>query len=111
MTLKQGEDGDRELFKNLFRSLMEPQRRRILFNLLEHNPQNGLVIPEKVHLGETELTDLNLELVHNHLPVLEDAGLIRWDREADELHRGPRFAEVRDLLAAIRAHDPISIEE
>lgn len=111
MALEQGEDGDRELYNSLFRSLQEPARRRILFNLLEHNPQEALMVPEEVHAGETELEDLNIELVHNHLPMLEEAGLVRWEREAGKLHKGPRFAEVRQLLAAISDHDPIVTDE
>lgn len=107
MSLEQGEDGDRELFNSLFRSLQEPERRRILFNLLEHNPRGHLPVPEGIHIGETELENLDIALTHNHLPMMEGAGLIRWDREAGAVHRGPKFAHVRELLEAIRDHDPI----
>jgi predicted transcriptional regulator len=107
MPLQQGEDGDRELYNSLFRSLKKPQRRRLLFNLLEHNPQEPLSLPEGVHVGEMELATLNLTLRHHDLPMMEGAGLIRWDREADEVHKGPKFAHVRELLEAIKAHDPI----
>ena len=107
MALKQGEDGDRELYNAVFRSFQAPERRRILFGLLEHNPQEALLVPEDVHVGERELEELNVKLVHHHLPLLEEQGLIRWDRDAEQLHKGPRFREVRDMLEAVRQYDPI----
>lgn len=111
MSVKQGEDGDRALFNAVYRCLQAPERRRILFRLLEHNPQEALLVPEDVYVGERELTTLNVELVHSHLPLLEEAGLIRWDRDANKLHKGPTFGTVRDLLESIDEHDPIITEE
>lgn len=110
MALKQGEDGNREVFNALYRALGKPERRRILFRLLESNPNDGLFIPEDIHVGETELSQLHIELVHVHLPMLEEAGLIRWNRDAEHLSRGPNFADVGDVITAISEHDPVTLD-
>jgi len=39
---------------------------------------------------------------HLHLPTLEEAGFIRWDRENDRVTKGPRFEEVEPLLHRLR---------
>ena len=111
MPLREGEDGHAELYNTLYRSLQRPVRRRLLFNLLEHNPKDALLVPENVHVGETELDRLNLELIHHHLPLLEEAGLIRWDRESGRVHKGRNIAEIRGSLEAIRENDPLRNEE
>lgn len=107
MALQQGEDGDRELYNSLFRCLQKPARRRILFGLIEKERREPLAVPEDVHTGEKKLETLQVELAHNHLPMLQEAGLIRWDRTSHHLYRGPRFDVVRELLNVISDHDPI----
>lgn len=111
MSLEKGEDGDRVLYNAVYRALQAPERRRILFRLLEHNPQEAVLVPEDVHVGERELAELNIDLTHSHLPMLEGAGLIRWDRDTDQIHTGPKFGRIRGLLASVREHDPIVTEE
>lgn len=107
MPLQQGEDGDRELYDSLFRCLQKPVRRRILFSLVDNGPRKPLLVPEDAHVGEMDLEKLHLELHHCHLPTLEVAGFIQWDPESRRVHRGSRFAEIRELLEAISDHDPI----
>lgn len=105
MPLEAGEDGDKEVRNRLFRALQSPVRRRILFNLLEHNPQQGLLVPEDVHVGKKPIDQLNLELTHNHLPLMEQAGFIRWDRAVNQIHKGPEFDEISGLLRLIDEHE------
>ena len=107
MPLEQGEDGDSDLYNSVYQSLQKPERRRILFSLLEHNPQEALIVPEDVHIGEKDIETLNIALIHHHLPMLEEAGLIRWDRDASKLHKGHRFSKVANLIEAIKAEDPM----
>lgn len=102
MPLKKAEDGDLELYSELFRCLGHPTRRRILFELLDRDPQAALNAPDDVHVGGEDLDRLKSALTHNHLPVLVEAGFIRWDREAGEVHHGPKFVHVQDLLTSIR---------
>ena len=49
-------------------------------------------------MGESELEDLQVELFHTHLPMLEEAGFIRWDRGAHEVVKGPNFDELRQFV-------------
>ena len=51
MPQEEGESGDAELYNTVYRSLQKPVRRRLLFNLLEHNPQEALLVPEDVHMS------------------------------------------------------------
>lgn len=40
----------------------------------------------------------HLRLHHVHLPMLAEYGFIEWDAEAHMIRKGPRFAEVRQLV-------------
>lgn len=83
-----------------FRILSDTHRRRLLVALLDADPRSdeGLAIPEAVHRGDRERHRLHVEMVHTHCPLLEAAGVIRWDRDANEVQTGPRFEELRPLL-------------
>lgn len=39
---------------------------------------------------------------HLHLPVLEERGFVRWDRENHRVTRGPRFEELEPFLELLR---------
>jgi hypothetical protein len=43
------------------------------------------------------------DLLENHLPALAEAGFIEWDRETGTIAKGPRFEEIKPLLAEIEA--------
>jgi len=88
-----------------FEALANIHRRRLLVALLEHNPQqDDVTTPEDVHEGEKSLEVLQKELYHSHLPRLEEAGFIRWNRDTHEVVKGPRFDEIRPLLELMRDH-------
>lgn len=89
-----------------FSVLSSIQRRRVLMALLEHNPQadSRIAIPEDVHMGESELEALQLQMHHVHLPKLEEAGFIRWNQDEHEVVKGPRFDEIRPLLELLADH-------
>jgi hypothetical protein len=80
-------------------------RRRLLVALLEHNPQrDSVVVPEDVHEGEKALEALQIEFYHSHLPLLEEAGFIHWNRDTHEVMKGPRFGEIQPLLELLQNH-------
>lgn len=54
--------------------------------------------------GESDVENLEFDLVHNHLPKLEEAGYIEWDRDTGEISRGPRFDEIEPILELIENH-------
>ena len=86
----------------LLHILANKYRRRLLVALLEHNPQD-----EKNPLAETEGDDiesLKIAMIHSHLPKLEEAGFIEWDRERHAVRKGPRFDQIRPLLELMQSH-------
>lgn len=69
----------------------------------------GLADSEPLRPGDVLEPDGNgsswwVELRHRHLPRLEDAGFVEWDRETDELWRGRRFDEIRPALTLLADH-------
>lgn len=88
---------------DLFKALSNVHRRRLLVALLNPDPKRGTInVPEDVHGKEKELETLQLEFCHSHLPQLEEARLIRWNKDSHEVGRGPRFDEIRPLLEWMR---------
>ncbi|WP_049986479.1 DUF7344 domain-containing protein [Halobellus rufus] len=88
-----------------FEALANIHRRRLLVALLDHNPQRNdvtVTVPEDVYEGEKPLEVLQTEFYHSHLPQLKEAGLIRLNRDTDEVAKGPKFDEIRPLLEAVR---------
>lgn len=86
-----------------FGALADPLRRRLLVNLLEHDPQEELD-PESVHVGEQELERFRTKMFHVHLPKLDGTDIVQWNRDANEIVKGPRFDEIQPLLSLIDAH-------
>jgi DNA-binding transcriptional ArsR family regulator len=90
-----------------FRALADEHRRRLLLALQEHDSPDPLEL--------TVLTDdwsathdsarLQIEFIHRHLPQLEEAGFIHWDRDTQVVSAGPRFGEIEPLLEWIQRSD------
>ncbi|WP_276258973.1 DUF7344 domain-containing protein [Haloglomus litoreum] len=89
-----------------FEALTHEQRRTLLLALLESNPQEAGVASLT---GKSELTDAEqreqIEMFHVHLPKLEDYGYIEWNKETDQIIKGPQFDEIRPLLECIASND------
>ena len=43
-------------------------------------------------------SEIESDLLDNHLPCLEAAGYIVWNRETGEITKGPKFEEIEPLL-------------
>lgn len=89
----------------VFRVLSAEPRRQLVLSLMDAPPHRELSLPEAANppalLREPEA--LYSELLHSHLPVLEDAGLVEWDRDPLCAKRGPNFDEAAGVMAALRA--------
>lgn len=44
------------------------------------------------------------ELIHHHLPRLQDVGYVEWDRQTGKLSKGPRFDEVEPFFELLEEH-------
>ncbi|RDZ39519.1 transcriptional regulator [Haloferax sp. Atlit-4N] len=87
----------------MFNALGDEHRRELLLDLLETNPQTvATQIPAE---GETAQADTDrktrIAMYHTHLPKLECQGFIRWNKETDEVIKGPQFEEIRPLLECL----------
>lgn len=92
------------LFDEMLDALADPQRRRLLSALTEHNPQDDA--PVVVDSGEEgDAVERLVTMNHVHLPKLVDYGLIEWDEDADEVSKGPNFDEIRPLIELLSDHD------
>lgn len=83
----------------VFETLSHATRRRILTALTEDNPrrQPEFETPEFRPEG-TDQETIRLNLHHSHLPHLDAAEFVDWDRETGRVVRGDDFEEIRPLL-------------
>lgn len=90
---------------DLFEALSNPYRRQLLVALLEHNPQDDHDRdPLDLVSDDIEPDVLELHLLHSHLPKLEEMDFITWDRETNEISKGPDWDEIKPLLELIDNH-------
>lgn len=90
----------------VFSALAHSIRRDVLSMIVARNPRKG---------GEFESDDLvessgeperhYLELYHNHLPRLDEAGFIEWNQETDTILKGPNFEGIRPLIELVQDHE------
>ncbi|MWG35707.1 DUF7344 domain-containing protein [Halomarina oriensis] len=71
--------------------LTDVHRRRVLVSLLD----DDIVDPETTLLGDDCPA---VELHHVHLPKLDEADVVDWDRDGGFVHRGDRYESIRPLL-------------
>lgn len=85
----------------VFRALSHPVRRRILTSLGERNPLDVEELAS-MPLGPDDGRTLAVELHHRHVPHLDEAGFVEWDRETDTITRGPHFEAVQPVIETVR---------
>ncbi|QLG63696.1 DUF7344 domain-containing protein [Halorarum salinum] len=91
-------------FDDLLTLLASGYRRRLLVSLQEQDPQDDPRVPADVPVGGEERDALMIRASHSHLPKLEEAGVIEWDRTSDHVGRGPNFGDVEPILDVLRDH-------
>lgn len=93
---------------DLFEVLSHEYRRYILWVLAKPDDRADAVIDTTQFTGPGGEPDiLYLELIHNHLPKLDDYDLVDWNPETETLRRGPRFEEIEPFLDVMEDRDRI----
>ncbi|MFC5368682.1 helix-turn-helix domain-containing protein [Salinirubrum litoreum] len=88
-----------------FDILSSPYRRRILVAVANRNPRDEDELRSEGIADDDENLDVfEQKLYHNHLPKLDAAGFIDWNRETGTITRGPRFDEIRPLIKLMTEH-------
>ena len=91
-----------DALNRVYNALSHPTRRRLLLALQEESPRTlGEIAAIQAELEHRE-SDAVVELHHVHLPLLADAGLIKWDPESETITKGPRFEVLRPHLNVLR---------
>lgn len=86
-------------------ALAHVQRRKLLFALVDHNPQDDSPVVLADSQDEADAVEHLMEMQHVHLPKLVEYGFIDWNREAHEVTKGPNFDEIRPLLELLADHE------
>lgn len=91
-----------------YRALASRRRRRVLYYLLETTDNTVEELATVLSGWEAATTgaiqtpadrsEIHLELVHNHLPQLADAGLITREPNADTVRLDPIDPQIADLI-------------
>lgn len=88
----------------LFDAFTHPQRRQVLTHLRERHDRGETVIELEALASGNGLDDAAVALHHRHLPKLDAAGFVDWDREARIVRPGPRFPAVASFLELMDEH-------
>jgi len=109
----------------LFELLAADLRRQVLFTLCDSDPihlPEGLLPRGQTQSSQAQNTHLDslsgpasaserdemhehtIQLEHVHLPKLDEAGFIEWERDTDTIRRGPLFDKVEPVLQLLAAN-------
>lgn len=82
--------------------LGDRHRRRLITDLVDadHRTVSEFVYPDARGDPRTQ----EITLLHNHLPKLQEAGVIEWDSDGGVVRRGPRFGAVEAVVGLLRSH-------
>jgi len=107
MAQKRFENGKQviERWNRVFRATSAEPRRQLVVSLLDHPPREPVLLPESAINPNVpqDPAGLRRELVHHHLPMLEDMEFIAWDTDPFVASRGPRFDEVAVVFDSLHS--------
>lgn len=93
--------------------LLAKRRRRLTLRILRESAMHITTIEVAKRIGEREydnpsaedLHAIHLSLYHNHLPRLEDADVVWYDRDEGIIHPGPNFDSLIRVLEMVGEGD------
>ncbi len=84
-----------------FTALADERRRDLLLSVLNETRH-------RIETREQAPTEEGIRMTHVHLPLLEEAGLIRWDRDTHSITRGPDYEELKPLMEFLETQRPLA---
>jgi hypothetical protein len=97
-------NGGKVRFDELLNALADSYRRELLLSLLNHNPQDDDDSdPLDIHDSDF-VEESQFDIFMYHLPMLDQLGIIEWERESEEIVKGPDWDEFAPLLKLIANH-------
>ncbi|WP_135535213.1 hypothetical protein [Halostella pelagica] len=104
MTLDPSEEQDwAERWDQLYEALSAEPRRMIISSLLDEPQERRLPLPDVAESPNQpkDAEILSIQLRHHHLPLLAEAGYVRWEDEPFVVQRGPRFEEPAFIIELV----------
>ncbi|WP_440769445.1 DUF7344 domain-containing protein [Natronorubrum sp. DTA28] len=95
---------DRASLNELFEVLSKADRRRILTALANANPRHEAEFAPRDFTSDEQGKDALTRLHHAHLPKLDEAGFIEWNRSSKTITRGPRFDKIAPVIELMTTH-------
>lgn len=90
-------------FDDITRGLRDRERRRILEELLAHNPVD---LSDTLTDGAGRAQDSHaIALAHTHLPMLDDMGYVVWNRESETVVKGPNWEEIEPVVRLLSENE------
>ena len=100
-----GESSSKLEFDRVLDVFSHRYRRQILLAIDADNPSDrNTLTPAELDVGTDDPERFETELYHRHLPKLDDAGYIDWDREANAVRRGANYEEIAPLVRLLQNH-------
>lgn len=84
----------KDILSTRLAAVTEPEHRRVIAGLVDGAVET---VADLRIRGQAD--DIAAELRESHLPALEEAGYIEWDREEGTIQPGPNFEEAADHVA------------
>ncbi|WP_411968775.1 hypothetical protein [Haloferax sp. YSSS75] len=93
---------------DVFEALATSPRRQLLLALEDANshadssfdPTNLLADGDELAIADST----QIELVHVHLPKLDNQGFVDWNRDTGTIETGPEWGTIEPVLSVIREH-------
>jgi hypothetical protein len=82
--------------------ILAKRQRRLILLTLKHDDEKHET--DVLFRGGDDMDDAEIQLVHTHLPKLDEADYIEWDRDSGMISEGPRDDEIKPLLDLIENH-------
>lgn len=92
-----------ERWSRAFRLLSDESRRTILVALSRVPAERRIPLPDAAVSPDSSINPetLSIQLRHNHLPKLSNAGYVQWGVEPFYVQRGPNFDEVETIISVL----------